>query len=94
MDQNKLDKQSQYWEDNFSSKPEMFGLKQSLSAEKALKLFQEKKIKKIVEIGAGLGRDAIFFAKNSIHTTALDYSPSGIKVINQKIKKEDLSNYI
>ena len=94
MDQEKLDKQSQYWEDNFSSKPEMFGFTQSLSAEKALKLFQEKKINKIVEIGAGLGRDTIFFAKNSIHTTALDYSPSGIKVINQKTKKNNLIDNI
>ena len=72
----------------------MFGLDPSLSAKKALKLFQEKKINKIVEIGAGLGRDTIFFAKNSIHTTALDYSASGIKVINQKTNKENLSNYI
>ena len=94
MDQKKLDQQSQHWESNFSNKPEMFGLNPSLSAKKALKLFQEKKIGKIVEIGAGLGRDTIFFAKNSIHTIALDYSPSGIKVINQKAKKDNLSNYI
>jgi len=94
LDQKKLDQQSQHWESNFSNKPEMFGLNPSLSAKKALKLFQEKKISKIVEIGAGLGRDSIFFAKNSIHTTALDYSPSGIKVINQKTNKENLSNYI
>jgi len=94
LDQKKLDQQFQHWESNFSIKTEMFGLTPSLSAKKALKLFQEKKIDKIVEIGAGLGRDTIFFAKNSIYTTALDYSPSGIKVINQKIKKDNLSNYI
>ena len=41
----------------------MFGLEPSISAKKALKLFQEKKIKKIVEIGAGLGRDTIFLQK-------------------------------
>ena len=94
MDQKKLNQQSQHWEKNFSSKPEMFGLEPSISAKKALKLFQEKKIKKIVEIGAGLGRDTIFFAKNSIHTTALDYSSSGIEIINQKIKKNNLKDYI
>ena len=66
MDQKKLDQQSQHWESNFSNKPEMFGLNPSLSAKKALKLFQEKKIDKILEIGAGLGRDSIFFAKNSL----------------------------
>jgi len=94
LDQKKLDQQSQHWESNFSSKPEMFGLTPSLSAKKSLKLFEERKIDKIVEIGAGLGRDTIFFAKNSIHITALDYSPSGIKIINQKTKKDNLSNYI
>ncbi len=94
MDQKKLDLQSQHWESNFSSKPEMFGLEPSFSAKKALKIFKEKKIHKIIEIGAGLGRDSLFFAKNSIHTTALDYSASGIKIINQKIKKNNLYNYI
>jgi len=94
LDQKKLNQQSQHWEKNFSNKPEMFGLTPSLSAKKALELFQKKKIDKIVEIGAGLGRDAIFFAKNSIHTTALDYSSSGIKAINQKTNKDNLSNYI
>ena len=72
----------------------MFGLDPSLSAKKAVKLFKEKNIDKIVEIGAGLGRDTLFFAKNLIHTTALDYSPSGIDIINQKTKKNNLSNYI
>ena len=72
----------------------MFGLEPSLSAKKALKFFKKKKVDKIIEIGAGLGRDTVFFAKNLIHTTALDYSASGIKVINQKAKQDNLSNYI
>ena len=94
MDQKKLNQQSQHWENNFSSKPEMFGLDPSLSAKRALKLLQEKNIKSVIELGAGLGRDTIFFGKNLIHTIALDYSPSGIKVIDQKIKKANLSKYI
>jgi len=94
LDKKKLDQQSQHWEKNFSNKPEMFGLEQSLSAKKALKFFKKKKVDKIIEIGAGLGRDTVFFAKNLIHTTALDYSASGIKVINQKAKQDNLSNYI
>ena len=72
----------------------MFGLSQSLSAEKALKLFNQEKINTIVELGAGLGRDSIFFAKNSIDTTALDYSTSAINVINEKINKNNLSKYL
>ena len=94
MDQKKLDQQSQHWENEFSSKPEMFGLTPSLSAEKALKIFQDRKINKIIELGAGLGRDSVLFAKNSIQTLAMDYSKSGIKIINQKAKKNNLSEFL
>ena len=72
----------------------MFGLEPSIPAKKALNFFKEKKINNIIELGAGLGRDSIFFAKNNIKIQALDYSSSGIKIINHKIKKNNLSNYI
>ena len=78
MDRKKLDQQSQHWEANFSSKPEMFGLEPSIVAIKSIKLFKEKNIKNIVELGAGLGRDTIFFAKNSINVQVLDYSLNAI----------------
>ena len=94
MDKEILNQQSQHWESNFSSKPEMFGLEPSIPAKKSLKLFQNQNTSKIIELGAGLGRDTIYFAKNSIHVVALDYSQSGIEAINQKAKKNNLSNFI
>ena len=94
MDQKKLDQQSVQWEINFSNKPEMFGLEPSVSAIKALEIFKEKKINNLVELGAGLGRDSVFFAKNNIKTKALDYSSSAIEMINHKIRKNNLSNFI
>ena len=94
MDKEILNQQSQHWESNFSSKSEMFGLDPSIAAKKSLKLFQNQNISKIIELGAGLGRDTIYFAKNSIHVVALDYSQSGIEAINQKAKKNNLSNFI
>ncbi len=94
MDKNILNRQSQHWETNFSNKPEMFGLEPSLPAKKALNIFKENNCSKIVELGAGLGRDSIYFGKNSISVTALDYSKNGIKVINEKIKKENLISSI
>ena len=94
MDKEILNQQSQHWEENFSNKPVMFGLEPSIPAKKSLKLFQNQNISKIIELGAGLGRDTIYFAKNSIHVVALDYSQSGIEAINQKAKKNSLSNFI
>jgi len=94
LDKKKLDQQSQYWEKNFLSKPEMFGLEPSKAAINTLKIFKEKNIKKIVELGAGLGRDTLFFAKNSIEVEALDYSTTAIKIINKKTLENKSSNLI
>ena len=89
MDQKKLDQQSQHWEKNFSNNPEMFGLEPSYPAQKALEIFKKNNINYIFELGAGLGRDTIFFAKNSIKAHALDYSPSAIKIIKEKAKENN-----
>ena len=94
MDQKKLDQQSQHWETNFLNKPEMFGLEPSVAAIKALKSFQKENIKNIIELGAGLGRDTIYFAKNSIYIQALDYSKASIESITNKSKKLNLDDFI
>ena len=94
MDKKVLDQQSQYWEKNFLSKPGMFGLEPSKAAINTLKNLKEENIKKIVELGAGLGRDTVFFAKNSISVEALDYSPAAIKMINKKSLENNLSSLI
>lgn len=94
MDKEKLNQQIQHWERNFSSKSEMFGLEPSIAAIKALKKFKEENISHIIELGAGLGRDTIYFAENSIHVEVLDYSSSAIKKINEKSEKLNLKEFI
>ena len=91
MDQKKLDQQSQHWENSFSSKPEMFGHEPSIAAVKSLKILKGKNI---VELGAGLGRDTIFFAKNSVYVESLDYSKKAIETIEKKSKELNLSHFI
>ena len=70
----------------------MFGLDASEPAKKSLKIFQEHNINTIIELGAGLGRDSIFFSLNNLSVTSLDYSKSGINIINKKINKNKLKN--
>ncbi len=72
----------------------MFGLEPSISAKKALEIFKEKKLKNILELGAGLGRDSIFFAENFLNIKALDYSQAGINIIYEKAKSKNLLNRI
>ena len=94
MNQDILNQQSNYWEANFSEKPTMFGLTPSVAALSALKRFEEENIKKIVELGAGLGRDTIFFSENKIKVDALDYSPAAIKIIKKKTNDKNLSKLV
>ena len=70
----------------------MFGLSPSEPAKKSLKLFKENKASTIIELGAGLGRDSIFFSLNNLSVTSLDYSKSGINIINKKINDNKLKN--
>ena len=72
----------------------MFGSTPSFAAEEALKVFKKKNISSIVELGAGLCRDTIFFAKNNIKVEALDYSNAAITSIKKKIKELDLSEFV
>ena len=94
MDKDILNQQSQHWETNFSNKPEMFGLEPSYPVKKALKIFKENNLTNVIELGAGLGRDSIYLGKNSIKLTALDYSENGLKILDQKIKNENLSSSV
>jgi len=89
-----LNNQEEYWEINYANKPKMFGLAPSFAAEEALKIFKKKNISSIVELGAGLGRDTIFFAKNNIKVEALDYSKTAVMSIKKKVKELNLSEFV
>ena len=94
MDKKLLNLQSQHWESNFSSKPEMFGFEPSYSAKKALEIFKKNNITNIIELGAGLGRDTIFFAQNGIYVHAIDYSLSATNIIKKRSKENNLDALI
>ena len=94
MKNTNLNNQEEYWETNYTNKPKMFGLTPSFAAEEALKVFEKNNISNIVELGAGLGRDTIFFAKNNIKVEALDYSKTAVMSIKKKIKELNLSKFV
>ena len=72
----------------------MFGAQPSDPAQKALELFQREQIHKIIELGGGQGRDTIFFGRNGLQVTVLDYAESGVKNIARTAAALNLSNAI
>ena len=86
MDKKILDKQAQQWENTFITRPETFGVTPSAAAIKAAETFNKESITNILELGAGQGRDALFFAQEGFHIQVLDYSQTGIDNIIKKAK--------
>ena len=78
MDKKILDKQAQQWENTFITRPETFGVTPSAAAIKAAETFNKESITNILELGAGQGRDTLFFAQEGFHIKVLDYSQTGI----------------
>ena len=79
-----LDAQQQYWNKMYTEDPVFFGEEPSYAARKAAQVFEKQGKLSILELGAGQGRDSLFFAKNGFKVQALDYSENAVQTINQK----------
>jgi len=89
-----LAEQHKVWETNFSTRPEMFGSHASYPAEKAKTQFRQEGKATLLELGAGQGRDTIFFGKQGLNTVALDYSDPGLQSIKEKAANAGVSELI
>lgn len=89
-----LNAQQQHWEQTFSNHPDMYGLEPSEAARQAAERFSQFGITTILELGAGQGRDTLFFAQRGFHVCALDYSQQGIKDIPHKADTLGVSKHV
>jgi cyclopropane fatty-acyl-phospholipid synthase-like methyltransferase len=96
LEENKfiLDMQHPYWEATFTNKVDMFGQMPSKSAIKAVELFKNQGITKILELGGGQGRDTIYFAQKGFQVYVLDFTDSGVTSIKKKARELGLSTSI
>ncbi len=81
------------WEDEYSDGPPHWAIDKdpSLFAQEFVAELQERKVKTILEIGCGNGRDAIFFAHAGLEATAIDASPSAIELAKQNAQDAEVS---
>ncbi len=78
------------WEDIFSEKGKFF-TEPHKDMERIAKLFKEKGVRKILDIGSGTGRHLIFFSKKDFEMYGFDASPKGISLTKQWLLEEGLS---
>jgi SAM-dependent methyltransferase len=78
---------SEVWNKVYKSDSTFFGEEPSNFALLCFNHMKANNVKKVLELGAGHGRDTIFFASNGIEVDALDYSPVATDILN-KIARE------
>ena len=86
-----LNAQKAHWERMLAERREMFGEAPSEAARKAAETFMREGIRNVLELGAGQGRDTLFFARGGFSVVALDYAASGLRSIRQKSQSLSLS---
>lgn len=93
-DRGKLDAQQDHWNKTYLEETDFFGEEPSVPARKAVEVLRAEDKSKILELGAGQGRDALFFARSGFQVTALDYSENAVEAISQKARKLGLSGAV
>ena len=89
-----LSAQGHQWEKTYSEDPFLYGENPSYSALKAANLFRTEGITKILELGCGHGRDALYFAQNGFTVHAVDNSKTAIQTLIQRANAIGVSDHL
>ena len=71
------------WDNIFSEKGKVF-TEPHQDMDKITKLFEEKGVRKILDIGSGTGRHLLYFLKKGFEVYGMDASPKGISIAKAK----------
>ena len=77
------------WDDIFSEKGKVF-TEPHQDMERIANLFEEKGVKKILDIGSGTGRHLLYFAKKGFDIYGMDASPKGISIAKRWLLEENV----
>lgn len=94
MEKDELDQQQLQWDRAYTAEMDFFGDEPSLAARRAAERFLEGGCSLLMELGAGQGRDTLYFASLGFRVYALEYSESGLWGIIDKGVKTDLGEMI
>lgn len=80
--------QQEFWNSKFSREGFLYGLKPNGFIASKIKSFPKNA--RVLCLGEGEGRNAIFLAKRGFHVTAIDASDIGLDKLEQRAKEENL----
>ncbi|MFF8413340.1 class I SAM-dependent methyltransferase [Streptomyces omiyaensis] len=75
--------QRRHWQNTYTAHPGMYGEKPSAPAVHAALVFRAAGAEDVLELGAGHGRDALYFAREGFTVQATDFSPTGLEQLKR-----------
>jgi ubiquinone/menaquinone biosynthesis C-methylase UbiE len=83
-DREVLNRQREHWTTTFDGRADRFGADPSEPAREATSLFLAEGKQELLELGAGQGRDTLYFARSGLRVHALDYADSALEALRAK----------
>ncbi|MBD0676672.1 class I SAM-dependent methyltransferase [Streptomyces sp. CBMA156] len=86
------DAQRTHWQRTYTANPGMYGEQPSAPAEYAAGVFTAAGAGDVLELGAGHGRDALFFARTGFRVMAADFSATGLDQLHATAVEQGLAD--
>jgi SAM-dependent methyltransferase len=82
--------QRQHWQNTYRAHPNMYGSAPSTPAVYAAQVFKAADAERVLELAAGHGRDALYFAERGFRVLATDFSDAAVDQIHRAAQARGL----
>ncbi|MFF6888934.1 class I SAM-dependent methyltransferase [Streptomyces sp. NPDC012421] len=86
--------QREHWQGTYAAHPGMYGEQPSAPAIHAAGVFGAAGVREVLELGAGHGRDALYFAREGFTVQATDFSPVGLEQLREAARAQDIAGRV
>ncbi len=90
----RAEEQRRHWQDTYAAYPGMYGAEPSAPAVHAAGVFRAAGAERVLELGAGHGRDALYFAGEGFAVQATDFSSNGLEQLRDAARAQGLADRI
>src|SRR3954462_2746474 len=88
------DAQRAHWQSTYSAHPGMYGEEPSGPAVHAAGVFRAAGARDVLELGAGHGRDALYFAREGFTVQATDFSAAGLEQLRATARRQAVDSRV
>lgn len=86
--------QRRHWQATYTVHPGLYGDRPSEPAHYAAEAFRTAGVTDVLELGAGQGRDALFFVRKGFAVHALDFSPAALEELRHVARGQGLEGLV